>query len=183
MYIEIWKAIEGYEGLYQVSTEGQVRSLGNNKSRKTKILKQSTDSSGYKQIGLHKNGKCKTYLVHRLVAQTFIPNPNNLPQVNHKDEDKINNHVSNLEWCTQEYNNNYGTHNQRVIEANKEKNGKPILMFTLDGEFIRRFNSVADANEYCGKHRKAKNINTCARGYNGQQTAYGYIFKYEKDCK
>lgn len=126
----VWKDIEGFEGLYQVSNDGKVRSLGNNKSRKTKILKQVTNNCGYKLVGLYKNGKGKFYTVHRLVAQAFISNPNNWPQVNHKNEVKDDNRVCNLEWCTQEYNCNYGTRNERqsktrkgiiYTETNKEK--------------------------------------------------------------
>lgn len=96
MYIELWKWIEGYEGLYMVSTHGRVKSVGNNKSKKTKILKPGIHR-GYKQIGLFKNNNKRSYLVHRLVAQAFIPNPNNYPIINHKDENPSNNYYKNLE--------------------------------------------------------------------------------------
>lgn len=198
---QIWKDIEGYEGLYQVSNTGKVRSLNYRCTGKSKTLKQDTTKFGYNLIVLYKNHKRKVYLVHRLVALVFIPNPLNLPQVNHIDEDKTNNAVWNLEWCTPKYNSNYGTRLERcskglkgknkgkhhteetkrkIGEAMKGKNhpnSKPILMFTLDGVFIRRFNCVADANEYLGKPRNIDNISICARGKN--KTAYGYIWKYE----
>lgn len=187
---QIWKEIPNYEGKYQVSNTGRVRSLNYNRTGKTKVMKQGKDKDGYKNIILHKNGKYKIYYIHRLVALAFIPNPDNLPQVNHKDEDKTNNTVWNLEWCTPEYNTNYGTRNKRTSEANKGKSkgkgknnpkAKPVLMFTLDGKFIRMFNCVVDANEYLGKDRHSTNISMCAT--NKSKTAWGYIWKYEEDCK
>lgn len=109
----IWKDIEGYEGLYQVSNEGEV------KSKRNKIVKIELTYHGYCRVHLWKNGIGKHHSLHRLVAQAFIPNPNNLPQVNHKDEDKTNNHAENLEWCNATYNSNYGTRNQRVSNTQK----------------------------------------------------------------
>lgn len=105
--MEIWKDIEGYKGLYQVSNLGRIKSLGNNKNKKEKILKSHYDNNGYYSIVLYKNNNRKKYLIHRLIAEAFIPNPNNLPCVNHKDENKQNNNVDNLEWCTQKYNMKY----------------------------------------------------------------------------
>lgn len=109
--MEIWKDIKGYEG-YKVSNLGNVKSLNYNRTGKEKILKPKKNK-GYLYVNLCKQGKVKFYLVHRLVAQAFIPNPNNYPQINHKDEDKTNNTIQNLEWCDRKYNNNYGTRNQR----------------------------------------------------------------------
>lgn len=196
---EVWKEIEGYEGLYQVSTEGQVRSLNYNHTGKTKILQQDTSKRGYKRVRLCKNGKSKPYSVHRLVALAFIPNPNNLPQVNHKDENKTNNVAWNLEWCTPAYNMNYGTRNKRSSEAKKGHivtketrrkisttkkgkksanydKGKPILMFTKQGEFIRRFDKgVPEANIYLGKPRNATCIYNCIKGRS--ESSYGYKWK------
>ncbi len=186
---EIWKDIEGYEGKYQASNLGNVRSLNYRKTSELKLLKQKTDGNGYKRVNLYKDGKRKNCRVHRLVAIAFLPNPNNLPVVNHKDEDKTNNNVNNLEWCTQEYNLNYGTRNERASENHKgEKHpnygkkgkyhpkSKPILMYDKEGNFIRRFDSIADANEYFGKDRNFGGINNCLSGR--RKTAYGYIFKY-----
>ena len=135
---ELWKDIEGYEGLYQVSSLGAIRSLDRYRNRpsksgnmyiqryKGKVLKQ-TLNDGYFTIYLHKDGVNKFYSVHRLVAKAFIPNPNNLPQVNHKDENKQNNCVENLEWCTAKYNVNYGTAIERLKLAiiGKSKNFTP----------------------------------------------------------
>ena len=188
---EMWKDIPGYEGKYQVSNTGEVKSLNYNGSGKTKLLKQSTIKYGYKRVGLCKNNKQKYYLVHRLVAITFIPNPNDLLVVNHKDENPSNNNVNNLEWCTQKYNVNYGTAIKRSSENRKgEKNplygkkggdspnAKPILMYDKEGEFIRRFNSIVDVNEYFGKYVSG-NVSSCLTGK--RPTAYGFIFIYVDD--
>ena len=111
--MEIWKDIPGYENLYQVSSYGNVRSLNYRNKHITHNLKLYLDKYGYYRVDLHKNGKIEKWLVSRLVATVFIPNPHNLPQVNHKDEDSKNNRVENLEWCTAKYNVNYGTRNER----------------------------------------------------------------------
>ena len=203
----IWRDIPGYEGLYQVSNDGKVRSLNYNHTGKKQILKQYTNKEGYKRIALSKNNKLKWYLVHRLVALAFIPNPNNWPQVNHKDENKANNYVNNLEWMSHKDNCNYGTRNERHSKAMKgykhtkearnkmskaqkgkrkgkdNPNSKPILMFTKNGDFIKRFDSVGDANEYLGKDRHNDNISLCARPRSKNKTAWGYKWKYEEDCK
>ena len=111
---EIWRDIEGYEGLYQVSNMGRVKSLGNDKNRKEKILKPGMNNYGYLQVGLHKEGKRKIFQVHRLVAQAFIPNPEELPEINHKTEIKTDNRAEFIEWCDHRYNMNYGTRNERA---------------------------------------------------------------------
>lgn len=121
---EIYKEIEGYEGLYQISNYGRVKSFGNGNSNNSKerILKPQKNSDEHLRVSLYKEGKVKLYFVHRLVAEAFIVNPNNYPIINHKDEDKTNNKVDNLEWCTPKYNNNYGTRNQRITNhPNKSK--------------------------------------------------------------
>lgn len=114
---EIWKDIEGYEGKYQVSNFGQVKSM----IGQEKVLHPKKHRNGHLQIGLHKDKKRKTMYIHRLVAQAFIPNPDNLPCVNHKDENPNNNNVDNLEWCTQKYNCNYGTRVDRIMETKKQQ--------------------------------------------------------------
>lgn len=192
---QIWKDISGYEGKYQVSNTGKVRSLNYNGTKgKVVRLKPGNITGGYKIVGLYKNSKYKTYLVHRLVAEAFIPNPNNYPIINHKDENPSNNAVWNLEWCTHKYNSNYGNcrkkmsevnkgkqfteeHKRKISETMKGKNRKPVLMFTLDGVFIRRFDCTTEANEFLGKDKYNKNICMCLRGKN--KTAWGYIWKYE----
>lgn len=117
---QYWRDIPNYEGKYQVSNTGRVRSLNYGRTGKIKVLKQGTKDNGYKVVVIYKNGKRKKYLVHRLVAQAFIPNPNNYPIINHKDENKTNNAVWNLEWCTYEYNVNYGNCKQKIKEAKSD---------------------------------------------------------------
>ena len=107
---EEFRDIPGYEGLYEVSNLGRVRRNG-------RILKPLKHRDGYLKIDLNKQGIRKGVYIHRLVGLAFIPNPDNLPCINHKDEDKTNNTVKNLEWCTREYNNNYGTRNERISES------------------------------------------------------------------
>ena len=116
---EIWKDISGFNGKYKISNFGRVKSFHNNKEL---MLKPSVSHYGYPRVTLYYNGISKYYEIHRLVALYFIPNINNLPCVNHKDENKLNNHADNLEWCSILYNVNYGTRNERISVNNK---GKP----------------------------------------------------------
>ena len=110
--MEEWKKIPGYEGLYEVSNMGNVRNV-----RRNKLLRLSKTNNRYIRVSLCKNGIKTGLTVHRLVAEAFLPNPDNLPEVNHKDEDKTNNRVENLEWCDHKYNMNYGTRNIRAKET------------------------------------------------------------------
>lgn len=179
---KVWKDIEGYEGLYQVSNTGQVKSLNYKGHGVVRLLKQDVIHNGYKRVSLFKNGKKKNYLVHRLVAITFLPNPHGYKEINHIDENKANNMISNLEWCSREYNMNYGTVIKRSSEKRKGKdnpNAKTILMYDKEGNFIRKFDSIADANKYFGKDRNCSQISRCLRGRN--KTAYDHIFVYTDD--
>lgn len=119
--MEVWKDIEGFEGLYEVSSLGRIKTLHYYGGNQTRILKLQSDKNGYLTVGLHKGGVTYQKKVHRLVAIAFIPNPENLPQVNHKDEDKENNCVENLEWCTSKYNVNYGNHSLHAAQAQMGK--------------------------------------------------------------
>lgn len=133
---EIWKDICEYKGIYQVSNCGRVKRLayeiknpapranGSVLKFKEHLLTPRKITHGYLSIMLYKKGKPKNYKIHRLVAQAFIPNPDNLPEVNHKDEDKTNNCVDNLEWCTHKYNSNYGTRPKRIGEFHAKRKGK-----------------------------------------------------------
>ena len=129
-----WKDIPGYEGLYQVSNLGEIKSLNYRNTGKEKIIKPRKNKGGYLRVVLCKNGKQKDFLVHRLVAVAFIPNHNNYNQVNHKDENPSNNNVNNLEWCTSKYNSNYGNRNKKLSESHK---GKKYPMCGLKGEKIQ----------------------------------------------
>lgn len=136
--MEEWKDVVGYEELYQVNNSGKVRS---HYKGEWKIISDCSTKYGYKVVLLYKDGVRKSARVHRLVAEAFIPNPNNYPYINHKDENPANNCVENLEWCTAKYNINYGTCQQR--KASKLQ--IPILMFDIDGNLLETFNSITDA--------------------------------------
>ena len=173
--IEIFKDIKDYEGLYQVSNLGQILSLNYYRSGKPKLLKPSKDKKGYLLVNLYKNRKRKSYKIHQLVAEHFIPNPDNLPEINHIDEDKTNNRVDNLEWKSHKDNCNHGTRNERIVKANTNgKRSKPVLQFTLDGEFVREWPSIGE----CGRNGfNQRNIVSCC---NGKLKQYkGYIWRYK----
>lgn len=125
---ETWRDVPGYEGLYQVSNQGNVRSvdrlvIDTNRKRlyKGKQLNPILDRKGYKFVILSRQGRLKNMKVHRLVAMAFIPNPENYPEINHKDENKVNNFVENLEWCTTQYNTSYGTRAARMVATKRAK--------------------------------------------------------------
>lgn len=166
---EIWKPIKDYEGLYQVSNLGNVKSLDRkikNKNLKEKIKKFDKTKFGYLRVELNNNGKKKKYLVHRLVAQTFLDNPNNYPCINHKDENKNNNIVSNLEWCDYLYNNLYNNKNK--------KNWVKVKQLDKNNNIINIFESITEAS-------KKTNIIQCEISnclHNRQKTAGGYYWQY-----
>ena len=167
--MEIWKDIEGYEGLYQVSNFGRIKSLYNYRGKNNILVPHI--KRGYYQIGLRKNTKRKWFSIHRLVAETFIENPNNLPCVNHIDENKLNNKVENLEWCTIAYNNCYGSRLKKVSKTNKLR--KEIAQYTIEGELVKEFFSIAEASKQTGF--SMTNISNCVNGIFKQ--ANGYIWK------
>ena len=144
---EEWRDIKGYEGLYQVSNLGRVKSLNYKHTNREKILKDSTNKNGYKNVNLYLEGVLRRFLIHRLVAEAFIENPNNYPKVNHKDENKENNKANNLEWCTQKYNINYGTRTQRhseSIKGSRHPKSRKVQCITTG----RKFNCIKEAGEY-----------------------------------
>ena len=164
---EVWRDIPGYENLYQASNRGRIR------SNKT-ILKQSL-VRGYLAVCLCKEKKQKNYYVARLVALTFIPNPNNLPQVNHKDEDKTNNSVENLEWCSAAYNLNYGNHNKKMQQSlTNGKTSKPVSQYSLTNSLITTYPSTAEASRQTGISNGC--INECL--HHKRKTAGGYIWRF-----
>ena len=169
--MENWKAIAGYEGLYEVSDQGRVKSLNYNHTGTEKILKPMKNTHGYLQIYLCKDGHVKTLKVHRLVAEAFIQNPNNLATVNHKDEVKTNNVASNLEWMSVKDNINYGTRNKRVAESLSKK----VQMFDKStGELLATFPSTHEAERVTGINQGS--ISLCCLGK--LKSAGGYVWKY-----
>ena len=171
---EVWKDIEGYEGLYQVSNKGNVKSLKNNKTKKEKILKHSI-VKGYLQVILCKDKTIKGFKIHRLVSQAFIENPNNYPCVNHKDECSTNNSVENLEWCTQKYNINFGTRNERTSEKliNRNDKSKQVYQYTKDGKLIAVWKSTRECQRNGFNHGS---VSSCCNGK--LKTHKGYIWSY-----
>ena len=177
--MEIWRDIEGYEGLYQVSNLGRVKSLSRrdrlNRVIQEKILKPFFNRDGYLNVKLYKEGKRKQSKVHRLVAQAFISNPDNKSQVNHRDEDKTNNKVENLEWVTSKENNNYGTRNERMAKSlqNHKQTSKPIYGINIKTNERIEFPSTQEAGRNGFNH---SNIVHCLKGR--YKTHKGYKWFY-----
>ena len=206
---EVWKDIQGYKGLYKVSNLGRVKHLpyeymfNNTKIiKKEHMLKPYRNNCGYMLVSLSNHRRTKQFFIHRLVASAFIPNPNNLPEVNHKDEDKTNNKVDNLEWCTRKYNMNYGTRIERALKTRKDnysnrlikeyktpkakkkeekvlaKKNKKVIMRDIYGYKLREFNTLKEATFYLNKYLQGiSNIRSCINGK--IYTAYGYIWEYK----
>jgi len=189
---EIWKDILGYEGLYQISNLGRVKNLerkvkcqNHERIVKEKILKQSKGKK-YQQVTLSKKCKSSTKTVHRLVAQAFIPNPNNLAEVNHIDANTKNNCVDNLEWCTRYENMQHAKENGLIKAPKREKNhwynkfgkdhirSKKITQLSKNDEIIKEWDSLADVKRDLGIFQS--NISKCLKGE--RKTAGGYKWKY-----
>lgn len=192
--IELWRTVNGYEGLYQVSNLGRVRSVdhlqkgkfNSNRFKKGKILKTRINDRGYLYVTLCKNN-CKSYRVHRLVGMTFPDlvdwtedakgKPFDEITVNHKDQNKLNNCVDNLEWCNMIYQVNYGTRNKQVSQKllNRKDQSKPVLQYTLDMVLVAEYPSMAEAERKTGINKAT--INLCCKGK--LKSAGGYIWKYK----
>lgn len=160
MNAEKWEAVIGYEGLYEVSSAGRVRN-----SITGKLLRLRVNSKGYLRAEMWKNKQRHRPFVHRLVAEAFMPNPKGMPQVNHKDEDKTNNNVENLEWCTSYYNVHYGTGIERSL--------KPVIQFDDAGNFIARHKSRTEASQKTGVSISG----ICQAVTRKRQHAGGYIWR------
>ena len=182
---EIWKPVKGYKGIYEVSNTGIVRSLDRTvkvsgkrtQRRKGIIISSHINHKGYLTVSLSKNGKNKRTSIHRLVATAFIPNILNLSQVNHKDENKLNNCVENLEWCTNEYNSRYGTKGKRTGEKNRnnKSTSKPIYQYNFNGELIKMWPSAGECE------RKGINHTGISQCCNGKiNSCNGYIWSHKK---
>lgn len=194
--VEEWRDIPKYCGLYQASNLGYIRSVtrvtiqsGAQRCIKGRTLSPAKDKFGYSRVTLSKKGVHHTYYIHRLIAETFIPNPDNLPQINHKDENPNNNEVSNLEWCTVQYNNTYGSRNLKasltnsIIQLNNSKS-KAVIQLDLDGNFISEWPSISEIKRQlgfdisniancCKKHQIIKGVKTT------RIQAYGYKGRYK----
>lgn len=174
MKSEIWIPVLGFENMYQVSNYGKVKSLEreiDNKWGKThllkgRILKPQIDKYGYLYVNLYKDKKNYHKTIHRLVATAFIPNPDNLPCVNHRDENPKNNFVENLEWCDNAYNLNYGGRKERAAKSRL----KPVYQYDLEGNLVKKWNSLKEIPYNNG------NISMCCNGK--IKTAYGFLWRY-----
>ncbi len=194
MINEIWKDVKGYEGLYQVSNLGRAKSLGrkncSNICLKDKILNPSLDhKNGYKRVCLCRNNNEKRVGIHRLVAEVFIPNPENKPCVNHKDGNKLNNRVDNLEWCTAKENNQHAIKTglvdiekrknimREIGKRNYKNNGKKIKQYSKNGNLIKTWDSIIDASKELNISNTS--ISNCLKGR--CKTACGYRWKYAEN--
>lgn len=182
--IEKWRDIPSYLGLYQASNLGRIRTYpkevycynANGDDVKMtiggEILSPVTTKKGYKRVTLSDKGICTPQLVHRLVAMAFIPNPHGYPVVNHKDENPSNNCVDNLEWCTCEYNVNYGTAQERKGKAKRKTSEKTIGMFSLDGKLLKTFKNFVEIEEYMQRGNLHGNIIAVCKGRRNQCLGY-----------
>lgn len=167
--MEVFRDVVGYEGQYKIGSCGTLWS-----ERSRKVLRPNTDKDGYGYYVLCVNGKRKTIKTHRLVATAFLPNENNLPSVNHKDEDKLNNAAENLEWCDAAYNNRYGTRGRRIGESqiNHPAFSKKVLCVETGEVFV----SIHEAARRTSINRA--NISSACLGRPKHGTAGGYHWKY-----
>ncbi|MBO7079503.1 MAG: HNH endonuclease [Bacilli bacterium] len=181
---EIWKDIKDYEGLYQVSNFGRVKSLEKKVwnryefiVRKERILKTKNNSKEYCIVKLYKDNKHYNKKIHRLVAEAFIPNPNDLPQINHIDGNKNNNNANNLEWCTNKENQIHAWNNnlQKKKYSKDHPLSKKVYQYDKNMNLIKIWYSVSEAE----KVLHLKNVSTVC--YNKRKTAGGFIWRYEND--
>lgn len=176
---EIWRSIFGYNGHYEISNFGRVKSLKNyrNPSCLGVVIKPNFTKHGYYRINLTKNNVATKFLVHRLVAEAFIPNPNNLPYINHKDCDKLNNYVENLEWIDARGNTIHAFDNGRFshvdFRENNRKTMKKVGQFSKNGVLLKKFECINDVEED-GFNNKA--VRNCLNGWSNSSS--GYIWKY-----
>lgn len=179
--MEIWKSvpIDGLEH-YQVSNLGNIRNVSYKGTGKIRVLSPCADKDGYLMACLtNRNGGQCNYRIHRLVAKAFIPNPDNYEQVNHKDENKTNNVVDNLEWCDCLYNNNYGTRNTRLSKSKINTNCKPICQCDLNGDVLKIWPSLNEINRHFGYDTGLIAKRCLGIG----NSAYGFKWKYEGEEK
>lgn len=176
MIDEIWKDIKGFEGLYQVSNYGQIKSLKWNHSNTIKLL-TLTNNQGYMRTYLFKDKIKYSKYVHDLVAEAFIPNPNHYTEVNHIDENKENNFYLNLEWCNKKYNSNYGNRNKLISQNSAML--RPILQYDLGDNFIKEYPCIISAVKELGI--RSSGISNCCAGRYSQSGGYKWKYKEEKE--
>ena len=172
--VEIWKPVAetGFEELYEVSNFGQIRSKNFRSNHKKPImLKQTLSKDGYYVVKLSNKPFVKTIAVHRIVAKTFLENPNNFPEINHKDENKLNNHAENLEFCTRLYNNRYGTRTKRSSLSRQ----KPVIQMNIIGEVIKKWDCISQPAEIYNTHH----IGECCLGK--RKTVKGFVWRYDNE--
>lgn len=179
----IWKEINNFPD-YQVSDTGEVRSTkywGQFKRKNSEgLLQQRTYKSGYKYVNLYKDGHMYSVKIHRLVAHAFLPNPNGYSIINHKDENRSNNSVNNLEWCSHKYNLNYGNRNSKLSEKlhNNPLISTPVIQYSIMKELIREFPSLSEAVRHLNCPNRGSAIKNILRSCNSDDaTAYGYKWK------
>lgn len=170
---EIWKSVVGYEGIYEVSNLGNVRNV-NWRGLGYRNLALARDKDGYLMVTLCNNGIQRVARVHRMVANAFIENPYNKPQVNHKDENKTNNKIDNLEWVNSFENNNHGTRNARISKSKLNTNCKSVLQLEKNGELLKEWVSISEVCRQFGYDTGL--ISRCCMGK--KKSAYGYLWKY-----
>ena len=171
MLAEIWKPIAGYEGLYEVSDLGRVRSF--HKCEEGRILKTSKNNNGYLRVALSKHGNTRFYAVHRLVAEAFLFKPEGKDTVNHIDFDITNNQIENLQWCTQKENIAYSAKHRRFENAGA--NNKPVIQTEIHGKFENRFKSICEAARMTCIRQSS--ISACCNGR--CKTAGGYLWRFQ----
>ena len=188
--IEIWKPVVGYEGLYEVSNLGKVKAIKWHRGEEEKEMKPYTTYKGYLRLRLTKNGKGKQFQIHRLVAEAFIPNPENKPYIDHINTDRTDNTVwlnedgsinyekTNLRWVTNKENCNNPISKQNYSKSNKDKTAVPILQFDKNMNFIKKWESMTDAETSLGI--KSRLSEYCGNKY-GRKTAGGFIWRYADD--
>lgn len=178
--MEVWKNIAGANESYQISNLGRVKSVQrvatNGRPVNERILKTRINKRGYEYVCIQIAEKRKTIKIHREVAKAFIGNPHCYKEVNHKDENKLNNRVDNLEWCDRKYNANYGTAIVRAAKARSENHVLAINQYDTNGNFIKSWRSPIQVERENGKKMRATNIISCCRGK--YKTSYGYVWKY-----
>lgn len=175
---EIWKPILGYEGLYEVSNKGNVRSMNYNRTGNIKLLKYLVHRDGYLKVRLYKDKSWVDCFIHKLVAINFIPNPYDMTEIDHKNGNKTDNKVENLKWCTRKENMN-NTITKNKIRKTMNYKATPVIQYNVKGELINVFDTIMEASRVTGVN--SGGISNCCQNKNRQKTAGGYIWKYKKE--